>query len=204
MDAKRTFFNGKELIVRKENPEFEYPIVEEGLLITSKVLDISTHPLQGYKKEWKEVIYKTYENAVRFCYARTLTSIETGEDTTFTYTCKDSLKGFVDYLDFEIDNEHLKYEDLISGEFEGFEKDKYIKISDMLGKYVVASNGKKYKFLRWDFSFDTLYGTFEGHEIKVNSYTDKHGRQCFGIIDNNGCGDMYTKEEFLNIFGKKD
>lgn len=144
MDAKRTFFNGKELIVRKENPEFEYPIVEEGLLITSKVLDISTHPLQGYKKEWKEVIYKTYENAVRFCYARTLTSIETGEDTTFTYTCKDSL------------------------------------------------------------NFDTLYGTFEGHGIKVNSYTDKHGRQCFGIIDNNGCGDMYTKEEFLNIFGKKD
>ena len=52
MDAKRTFFNGKELIVRKENPEFEYPIVEEGLLITSKILDISTQPLQGYKKEW--------------------------------------------------------------------------------------------------------------------------------------------------------
>ena len=73
-----------------------------------------------------------------------------------------------------------------------------------LGKYVIASNGKKYKFLHWNIFFDTLYGTFEGHGIKVNSYTDKHGRQCFGIIDNNGCGDMYTKEEFLNIFGKKD
>lgn len=202
--AKRTFFDGKELIVRKETSVFDYAIEEDGLLISSKILNVRTQPLSGYAKKWKEVIYKTYDNEVRFCYARTLTSLETGEETTFTYTCKDSLKGYVYHLDYEIDSEHLKYEDIISGEFEGFQRDKHINISDMLGKYVVANNGKKYKFLRWDFFFNTLYGTFEGHGIKVNSYTDNHGRQCFGIIDNNGCGYMYTKEEFLNIFGKKD
>ena len=79
----------------------------------------SGHNVQKWKgrknewKKWKEVIYKTYDNEVRFCYARTLTSLETGEETTFTYTCKDSLKGYVYHLDYEIDSEHLKYEDII-------------------------------------------------------------------------------------------
>ena len=110
---KRTFFDGKELIVRKETSVFDYAIEEDGLLISSKILNVRTQPLSGYVKKWKEVIYKTYDNEIRFCYARTLTSLETGEETTFTYTCKDSLKGYVYHLDYEIDSEHLKYEDII-------------------------------------------------------------------------------------------
>ena len=56
MDAKRTFFNGKELIVRKENPEFEYPIVEEGLLIASKILAHSRY--RDIKKSGKKLFTK--------------------------------------------------------------------------------------------------------------------------------------------------
>lgn len=203
MNAKRTFFNGKELIVRKEFSMFDEAIREDGMLISSKILDIKVEPLLGYDKIWKEVIFKTYNNEIRFCYARILTSLETGKDTTVTYTCKDSLKGYVDYLDREIDNEHLEYEDIISGEFEGFSKEGYINISDMLGKYVLDENGKRYEFLRWNTFFDTLYGTYLGNGIKLCSYRDSRGEQCFGISNNLGCGRMYTKKEFLNIFGKK-
>ena len=54
--AKRTFFDGKELIVRKETSVFDYAIEEDGLLISSKILNVRTQPLSGYVKKWKEVI----------------------------------------------------------------------------------------------------------------------------------------------------
>ena len=46
--AKRTFFDGKELIVRKETSVFDYAIEEDGLLISSKILNVRTQPLSGY------------------------------------------------------------------------------------------------------------------------------------------------------------
>lgn len=203
---KKTYYDGKELFVTQIGGVFSDELKKKGLFISEKELEIcDPYVNPDCRTTWWEVVYKNTTGKTRYCYTCAMHPLYTDELFSINFISFEQLS--IDYIkELSANMDDLEYEDApIVQEFKGFNRKeckKHLLIYEMMGKYFIDKKGKKWEFpTRSEFP-RLLLGTHDGMDVAIGAYRGQDSKQYF-TIDTRGLGQkMYTKEEFLGMFGE--